>query len=491
MEPRAALILANRAYRDHERPPGDEGGVAAGRGGLLAAVRPAIAPWDGSTGTTWIGVGRGVHDRDYTDERGVELIQTARGPLRHRRLFFDDDTWHGHYAASANDFLWPLLHLVREPLPDVVAYYPRPSQPDDHAWESFEAVNRAFAEAALEEDAAGGCWVHDYQLALVPAALREAGARMPVGFFLHTPFPDLDVAARYLDGTGRERFRAFLGGILGADLVGLQSTDDVARLERAAVALGLGVAGEGVIRVDGRDVRVGAYPVGIDAEDVAATAASGKLPAMVAEAIDPGLPLVVGLERADFTKGIPERLEAVAALFGRGARFTYAGIAAPTREGVEAYGALGPAIAAVVRECEIAAARAGGRFIHAATSISWGNVVALQREADVVFTSSLADGMNLVPLQAAIAQAERPPAERGVIIAGRDAGVTQAFAGFEKDGLVPVDPLDADAMIETLSAALRGQPGRISDRLIAAVREHDARAWAARFLNDLQGATLC
>src|SRR5688572_25131409 len=144
MEPRAGLILANRAYCDHELPPGDEDQAPDGKGGLLAAVRPAIVPWDGEDGTLWIGAGRGASDHLYTDERGFEIIETARGPLWHRRLYFTDETWHGHYADAANGFLWPLVHLVREPLPDLCEYYPAPVTPSDEAWDAHRAVNRAF-----------------------------------------------------------------------------------------------------------------------------------------------------------------------------------------------------------------------------------------------------------------------------------------------------------------------------------------------------------
>ncbi len=115
-------------------------------------------------------------------------------------------------------------------------------------------------------------------------------------------------------------------------------------------------------------------------------------------------------------------------------------------------------------------------------------MLALLREADVVFTASLADGMNLVPLQAAVAQSSRPAAERGVVLAGRDAGVSSAYAGFEEDGLVPFDPLKPEGATRVLLDALKGRPGRISDRLVAAVREHDAHAWGRNFLGALDGA---
>jgi trehalose-6-phosphate synthase len=485
MEPRAGLILANRAYCDHELPPGEESQPPDPQGGLLAAVRPAVVPWDGMDGTLWIGAGRGACDRAHTDERGFEVIETARGPLWHRRLYFDDETWRGHYAEAANGFLWPLMHLVTQPLPDLCAYYPAPESPSKDAWARHREVNHAFAAAALESDAPN-CWVHDYQLGLVPKMLREGGYSAPIGFFLHTPFADLDVAGRYLDERSRAYLREFVAGVLGADLVGVQSEADAERLRRAAVELGVARPDRNNLRVGDRRVCVGAYPVGIDPEDVLqATRGTGR-PARITAIREQGLPVVLGLERADFTKGIPERLAAVEALFGQGGRFAYMGLASPTREGVPGYETLGPVIANAAARCDAAAREAGGWFHYAEEAIPWNEVVALQREADVVFTSSLADGLNLVPLQAAIAQSERPRTARGVIIAGRDAGVSQAFAGFEKDGLVPVDPLDKEAMAAALGAALRGEPGRISDRLIAAVHANDARRWATSFLADLE-----
>ncbi len=109
-------------------------------------------------------------------------------------------------------------------------------------------------------------------------------------------------------------------------------------------------------------------------------------------------------------------------------------------------------------------------------------VLALMREADVLFTASLADGMNLVPLQTAIAQTSRPQPQRGIILVGRDAGVASAYADFAEDGLVPFDPLDAEDTARALDEALHGRPGRISDRLIRAIRERDAPAWGLSFL---------
>ena len=483
----AGLILANRAYLDHESPRWADSPSSAGNGGLLAAVRPVIAPWDGRSGTTWIGAGLGRFDREWTDDRGFELIETPRGPLRHRRLYFGSSTWHGHYAEVSNSFLWPLFHLVRHDLPARTGYYPVPSTPGGPDWRSFVAVNTAFAEAAAEEREAPWCWIHDYQLSLVPDLLRERGFAGRIGFFLHIPFPDIETARPYLEPGGWAAFRKVVEGMLGADLIGFQTAADVDRFHRAALEMCGAAPLDGGVLHHGRRVRTAAFPVGIDIEDVLDVARKAPVSPRVTAARAAGLPLVVGLERGDFTKGIPERLAALTRAFRRGARFAYLGIAAPTREGVRAYDALEAAVDLALTHARAAAASAGGTFSHVRANVGWEDVVALQRDADVVFTSSLSDGQNLVPLQAAIAQSLRPPESRAVILTGRDAGVASTFSRFGFDGLVAIDPLDEPAMAEAFCEALAGLPGRVSDRFIQDIRRRDAHAWATGFLAVLEG----
>ncbi|MEO6398753.1 MAG: trehalose-6-phosphate synthase [Tepidiformaceae bacterium] len=481
----AALILANRSYLDHEAPRGAPEPSSAANGGLLAAVRPAIAPWDGVNGTTWIGAGRGPFDREWVDAAGFELIPSVRGPVCHRRLFFDDAAWAGHYGAVANCFLWPLLHLVRAPLPERTGYYPVPAIPTPEEWAQYVFVNQQFADAGAAQSQPTA-WIHDYQLALAPEMLRKAGFPGRIGYFLHTPFFNLRVASRYLHGEGERYLTEVVSGMLGAHLVGFQSNSDAERFRAAAVQLCGAEVEESALRFAGRKVAIGTYPVGVEVDEILAIAKDARTPPGLAAVVESGLPLVVGLERADFTKGIPERLRAVAAAYRNGARFAYVGVAAPTRAGVKAYSALAGAIEAASLDAQAAATAAGLPFVQSQAVIPWAEVIGLQRRADVVFTSSLADGLNLVPIQAAIAQSTKPLSERAVIITGRDAGVAHAFSGFESDGLVPVDPLDSAAMTATLLHALRGQPGRVSDRLVAAICEHDALAWATRFLTDLE-----
>lgn len=481
----ADLILANRAYMDHATPPGGGPPPPAGTGGLLVAVSPVIAR-DGST--TWIGAGRGKFDREWTDAGGREsLALPGGGALSHHRLYFDDATWEGHYAATANGFLWPAMHLVRAPLPRLTSYFPAPETPSPTEWAAFEAVNAAFADAALSGGRGESCWVHDYQLGLVPAMLRQRGYRGGIGFFLHTPFPSWAIASEFLDERGREHFAAWVRGILGASLAGFQTAADARRFREAAVALGLATAAGDALTVEGRSVTVAAFPVGIDVEQTVSEAAGARLPTLLGEAKDFQRPLVVGLERADYTKGIPERLRAIAELYGEGVAFSYVGIASPTREGVRAYQLLGGEIETASMECQRLAPR-GSLFLNTAQALAWEEVLGLLDAADVVCTSSLSDGMNLVPLQAVAVQSRRPAEERGLVLTGRDAGVATAFAGFEGEGLVPLDPLDHAGFAAILRRAVAGELGHISDRLVEAVRAADAVKWGQHYLEALGSA---
>lgn len=484
MPPTADLILANRAYLDHNAPPGGGTPPPAGTGGLLVAVSPTISR-DGST--TWIGAGRGQFDREWTDAEGrEELALPGGGILSHRRLYFDEPTWDGHYAETANGFFWPLFHLVRAPLPWLTSYFPVPAPPGEDAWNAFRRVNAAFAQVALDSGRGESCWIHDYQLGLAPQLVRDGGYPGAIGFFLHTPFPRLEIAQEFLNDTGNAQFAAWVRGVLGSDLVGLQTPADVERFLDAATGLGLAERDGDDLRVDGRRVRVQAFPVGIDFDGTMEQGASAEPPELLREQ-DWQRPLVVGLERADYTKGIPERLRAIAALYRDGVAFSYVGIASPTRENVAAYARLREETDALVAEAT-AITPSGALFESSARALPFEQVLGLLAAADVVCTSSLADGMNLVPLQAIAVQAARPAGTRGVALTGQDAGVASAFAGFERDGLAPLDPLDHDNFTRVLHDAVAGRVPGISDRLVDAVRQNDASGWGQRYLQALEDA---
>lgn len=472
-------IVANRAYLDHEEPAGEETAPRVA-GGLVTVLRPVAGE-----GTVWVGAGRGAFDRAWVDEAGEEWFETAGGRLRQRRVFFAPEVWHGFYDLTANGFLWPLLHLVR-PFPALTSYFPSPRTPSAADWQHFRLANEAYAHAVVAVDAERA-WVHDYHLGLVPGLLRERGFRGPIGFFLHTPAPSWRAVRACLDGEGLARFAEWLRGLLGADLVGVQSMADAGRLQEAAAALLGADPVAGGVRFKGRFVAIEAHPVGPDAGAVLEAASAGRDPDWLSALRRHGLPLLAALERADYTKGIPERLRAVARSLRAGARFLHLGIEAPTRETAPGYEAFARAAEEAARVAREAAEAAGLPFEERHQALPWEAVVAVLRSADVVVAPSLADGMNLVPLQAVLAQAVRPPAERGALVVGRETGAAALYGErFAGRGLLLVDPLDERGFSDALARALAGGAGRIGDDFVAAVRGNDARSWARRYLARLE-----
>jgi trehalose 6-phosphate synthase/phosphatase len=315
---------------------------------------------------------------------------------------------------------------------------------------------------------------------LVPRLLRARHPRARIGFFLHTPFPGRDALAA-LPPAQRA---ALLDGLLGADLVGFHTADYVERfLDAARTVLGRRVH-DAVVEGGSRGTRVGVFPMGIDAGAFAARAADARVVAAAARLREPGGSLLVGVDRLDYTKGIPERLEALERLLDgspelRG-RVRLFQLAVPSRERVPAYRTLRERVEALV-------ARVNGRFARdgwTPVEYVYGSVdplalAALYRAADVMLVTPLRDGMNLVAKEFVASRVD----DGGVLVLGARAG-----AAAELRAALLVDPADAAGTARAYHAALTmtAAERRVRmRRLRAAVHGHDVFRWAARFLDAL------
>jgi trehalose 6-phosphate synthase/phosphatase len=376
-----------------------------------------------------------------------------------------------YYEGFANGVLWPLLHHFL----DKVRF--------DHRgeWEAYEAVNERFAAAAEGRYRPGDAvWVHDYQLMLVPEMLRRRIPEAPIGFFLHTPFPASEV---FRTLPFRERL---LRGILGADVVGFHTASYRYHFIDAAARL-LGVEPEiDAVVHEGRSVRLGVYPIGVDAAELGRLAAS---PAVRAEAHrirepTPGGRIVLGVDRLDYTKGLLQRLAAIerflerAPELGRSVRFVQ--LAVPTREGVGAYEQMR-------REVNERVGYLNGRhgsvgavpihFLYRSTPIE--ALAALYVAADVMLVTPLRDGMNLVAKEYVATRLD----DSGALVLSELTGAAAELA----EALV-VNPYDTDGVAAAIDRALRmpteEQRLRMSE-LRRRVLEHDVHRWGQSFLDDL------
>jgi trehalose 6-phosphate synthase/phosphatase len=377
-----------------------------------------------------------------------------------------------YYEGYANGVLWPLFHYLAAQLPLEI--------PD---FAVYAAVNERFAEIVASQWQPGDViWVHDYQLLLVPGMLRRRLPDARIGFFLHIPFPSSEV---FRSLPNRERI---LAGMLGADLVGFH-TAAYARHFASSVLRVLGVASAvDRLRFEGREVHTGVFPMGVDAAGFAATAAeAGVIEETRALRGEPDARLLLGIDRLDYTKGIPRRLLAYEQLLRehpelRG-KVRFVQVAVPSRQDVGAYQDFR-------RQADELIGRIHGEFatpqwvpvhwIH--RGLSREEVVALYRAADVMLVTPLRDGMNLVAKEFVASRVDGD----GVLVLSEFAGAASELAG-----ALSVNPYDTEATAKAYLHALSMPRAERRERMRTLRRrvfDYDVHRWVREFLAALERA---
>ncbi len=435
---------------------------AATAGGLAVALRDCMTP-----GTMWFGWNGRLTDEPSPQPSLVE----ARG-VTYATVDLSRDDYRGFYVGFANGVLWPLLHFRLG-----LMHFRRED------YQGYLAVNRFFAESlvhVLQPD--DTVWVHDYHLIPFARMLRGHGFRGPIGFFLHVPF----VPPSMLDAmpVGRE----LVADLCAYDVVGFQ-TDEHAQDFRdcAARLLGATVDGERV-RLNGRTVRAFANPIGIDAEaftQEAVRAANDKVVHRVASSLV-GRMLAIGVDRMDYSKGLPNRFEAYGRLLERypehRRKIHFLQICPRSREEVDEYRKLRA-------ELDRLTGRINGRY----SEFDWtplrystrpaprSTLAGLYRIGRIGVVTPLRDGMNLVAKEFIAAQPEEDP---GVLVLSQFAGAANELT----EALI-VNPFDPDAIADAMNLALTMPLGERKDRLRALkekVHRTTAHAYCQRFIAALE-----
>jgi trehalose 6-phosphate synthase len=378
-----------------------------------------------------------------------------------------------YYEGFCNATLWPLYH-------DVIA----PPQFHRRWWDAYVTVNRRFAQAAAEQAAPGATvWVHDYQLQLVPRMLRELRSDVRIGFFNHIPFPGYEIFAQL------PWRRQVVNGLLGADLLGFQRRADATNFLRACRrAAGLATRGAS-IRVGDREVRAAAFPISIDAEaleQIARRESVRKRAADIRLALDEPATVLLGIDRLDYTKGLPHRLSAYGELLrdGRlGPRVVLVQVASPSRERVGAYRVLRDEVEQAVSRINGEYAEVGSSPVHYLhQSYPREEMAALYLAADVMLVTSLRDGMNLVAKEYVACRYD----ESGALVLSEFTG-----AADELGGAFLVNPHDIEGLKDAIVRAATISPAEARRRMRLMRRrvcEHDVTHWAATFLGTLARA---
>ena len=457
------LIVSNRlpvTVRLHEgevRVERSTGGLATGLGGLHERLG---GPWIG-----WSGAPAGL-------PAGAEAQVSARldaDGLVPVPLTPDEIT--RYYEGYANAALWPLFHYEVARLPQEVRDF-----------DVYEAVNERFAAIVVERWRPGDrIWIHDYQLMLVPELVRERLPDARIGFFLHIPFPSSELF-RILPQ--RERI---LQGLLGADLIGFHTATFVRHFASSALRLLSAPTAVDRLTWRGREIRLGVFPMGVDAADFSALADRPEVTASAAAHRADGVRLLLGIDRLDYTKGIARRLAAFETLLRRHPelheKVRLVQVAVPSRENVEAYRELRAEVEAMVGRImgEFATARwSPVRYVY--RGLSQDEVVALYRAADVVLVTPLRDGMNLVAKEFVAARSDLD----GVLVLSELAG-----AADELSEALLVNPYDVEQTAATLHRALELPPEERRARMEVLrdrVLRYDVHWWARTFLARLDAA---
>jgi len=457
------LLAVSNRLPDLRSPTQPEDPRPRNVGGLVSALEPVLRRRDG----LWLGWSGRSDATAASANPGLD--ETSQPPLAW--IDFTPDLQRQYYGGFCNRSLWPLFHGFQSRV--------RFADPE---WEAYVRGNDLFAEAAGKlVDPDDTIWAHDYHLLLLAEALRRRGHRGPIGLFLHIPFPDVDLF-RMIPWGDR-----VLEGLLAFDLLGFHTRHDVANFLQTVGALSPAKVGDDLVQHRDRRIRVGAFPIGIMPEGFQETPEGDAAEEALALIRSIGTArLIIGVDRLDYTKGIPQRLEAFARMLQlvpewRG-RVSIIQISVPSRADVPEYREQRRLVEATVDRIN----REFGtpewtpvRYLY--RSYDRSQLVQFYRAASVAMVTPLRDGMNLVAKEYVAAQ---EPGDPGVLLLSQFAG-----AAAELTDALLTNPFHVDGMARDLDRALRMDKEERLQRhakLRNAVERTTALTWAEDFLSVLE-----
>jgi alpha,alpha-trehalose-phosphate synthase [UDP-forming] len=455
--PSGLTVVANRLPVSWN-PETDEWEVSPG--GLVSALVPILKDRKGS----WVGwSGTAASEEEPFDLDGIRQVPV---PLSNEEV-------ETYYEGFCNGTIWPLYH-------DAI----RPLEMHRHWWRPYQRVNQRFADA-VDGSAEGDSpvWVQDYQLQLVPGMLRERFPDRRIGFFLHIPFPPLEIF-------GRLPWRSdVIRGLLGADVLGFQTRQSALNFARSAREFGGASGPAEALWANGRTVRLESVPISIDTAEFRRLAVAHEtVTAAHTLRSELGNPrsLILGVDRLDYTKGIDLRFRAFETLLESRpdlhGEVTMVQIAVPSREGVEEYQIIRERIEQLVGQVNGTYGRPGWTPVHYQhRSLPREELVAYYRAADVMLITPLRDGMNLVAKEYIASRVDGT----GVLVLSEFAGAAEQL-----DRALVVNPYDLDGLAATLERAveLPADEQRARMRVLRRnVTRWDVYTWAAECLAALNG----
>ena len=459
------ILISNRLPFALEPAEDGQWIVTPSPGGLVSALGPVLRG-RGGTWIGWPGVAGEIPDAPFaeaTRDAGYEVVSVALSEAER------DEFYYGY----SNEVIWPLFHDLQSFCHFEPAF-----------WETYKAVNERYAEAIARHCQPGDfIWVHDYHLMYVAQALRERGVHAALTFFLHIPFPPYDIFAKL------PQQQRLLRALLQFDLLGFQTRRDLRNFLQCVRR----VMPEGnllpsrklqVIRFDKRKIRAGRFPIGIDFESFEKGAVSEEVARRARElrAAFPGCQLMLGVDRLDYSKGIPERLRAFRDALDRyeelRGRVVLIQNVVPSRVEIPRYHEFKDRIDRLVGDIN-------GRFstdtwlpVHYRfRSLDRDDLLAHYRACEIALVTPLKDGMNLVAKEYCACCVDK----NGVLILSQFAGAAEQL----KRGALLVNPYDVEQVADTILKAFRMSRAERSarmKRMRRAVSNENVFRWVDSFL---------
>jgi alpha,alpha-trehalose-phosphate synthase [UDP-forming] len=457
MIPQRMIVVSNRLPVTINCS-GDQPRIQASTGGLVTALDPILRQFGGC----WIGWTGSAHDH-----RLARLIGdwSASHEYSVHPVFMSAAEKTRFYDGCCNQIIWPLFHGLPSRCCFESAY-----------WQSYRTSNEKFARAVETIWNCGDLvWVQDYHLMLVSQNLRGRGLDKRIAYFHHIPFPPPDIFETL-------PWRAeLLFGLLHYDLIGFQTPRDVrnfvSSVRRCLPDTRVSHSGKNLlVKTRGLSATVGPYPISIDFDEFCA----GPMPAIPKAATK----IILGVDRLDYTKGIPQRLSAFRMLLEKHeelrGRVTLFQIVVPSREDIPEYRRLKFDIQTMVSEINGEYGTPSWtpiQYFH--RSIPRDELLAFYRTADVALVTPLRDGMNIVAKEFCASRTEN----RGVLVLSEFAGAAEELGA----GALLVNPNDIDAVACALHSALTMNEAEQQSRMQTmrhVVRSHDVYNWAGSFIRD-------
>jgi trehalose 6-phosphate synthase len=399
---------------------------------------------------------------------GVENVKILNVPI-------NSEAYDEYYRGFSNSVLWPVFHNRL----DIASF-------DNDTYRTYRQVNKRFAEAMVHHLRPDDTiWVHDYHLIPLGSELRKLNVGNPIGFFLHIPFPNAEVA------TSISQHRELGHNLAEYDLVGFQTKKDTrAFIDFVQRHLNGQILNDGRLRIGERTIECGSFPVGIDTLDFARVARNARYRKedRAAFPANPGISHIIGVDRLDYTKGLLQRFEAFEKFLSnnpeRHGKVNFIQIAPPTRQGLDIYKDFEEEIA---RRTGSINGRFGDlewlpvRYLHKA--FPRDRLAALYRGAKIGLVTPIQDGMNLVAKEYVAAQ---DPHDPGVLVLSRFAGAAE-----ELKGALIVNPYDVDQLASAIENALNmpleermKRHRSMSDR----ISKYDIHSWRDVFTERLEAS---